>query len=249
VKVFGKTDVGKRRANNQDQFVVDRDLQFFAIADGMGGHAAGEVASQIAIETLVERIPANGRTESDETAPQPETRLVEAILEGNRRICESVTTHEERRGMGTTLVTFWHVADNALIGHVGDSRAYRLREGQLDRLTEDHSWVEEQVRRGVLSDEEAHNHPMRNVVTRAMGSAESPEVELNHAEVRPGDLYLLCSDGLNSMVSDEEIRQTLARYADSPEEACGGLIEQANAKGGDDNITVIVIGIEEQDIS
>lgn len=248
MKVFGKTDVGKRRANNQDHFVVDRDASFYAIADGMGGHAAGEVASEIAIETLVEHVGNVEEAGKNGDLGTLEEALVAAIRDGNRRICDSVVDHEERRGMGTTLVTFWRRDGKALIGHVGDSRAYRLRDGKLTRLTDDHSWVEEQVRRGVLSDQEAVNHPMRNVVTRAMGTPDGLDVEINHDDMQSGDLYLLCSDGLNSMIGDDEIRATLARYVDDPEAACDGLIEQANAKGGDDNITVIVIRVEDDDI-
>jgi serine/threonine protein phosphatase PrpC len=241
--VFGMTDVGRRRENNQDQFVVDDDHGFFAIADGMGGHAAGEVASQIAIEALSEAMRLNsddddGDGDGTQNASQ---RLVHAVVEGNRRICDSVLARGEWRGMGTTIVALLALGDRAVIGHVGDSRAYLLREGQLSRLTEDHSWVGEQVRLGLLTDEEAQQHPMRNIVTRAMGNRLELDVELNEATVEPGDVFMLCSDGLNSMMTDDVIREALQVHRSSPQEACQALIDLANERGGDDNITVVVM--------
>ncbi len=241
--VFGMTDVGRRREKNQDQFVVDDDHGFFAIADGMGGHAAGEVASQIAIEALSEAMRRiRGESKDGDSDPQDASqRLVHAVTEGNRRICESVLARGEWRGMGTTIVALLTLGDRAVIGHVGDSRAYLLREGQLRRLTEDHSWVGEQVRLGLLTDEEAQKHPMRNIVTRAMGNRVEIDVELNEAVVEPGDVFMLCSDGLNSMMTDDLIREALQNHKDSPREACEALVNLANERGGDDNITVIVM--------
>jgi len=238
---FGMSDIGRRRENNQDRFLVDPDRQVYAVADGMGGHAAGEVASRIAIDALADTIgpgsTVNGNFSPDEAA----SRLSAAVQEGNRRICESVLTHDEWRGMGTTLVALVGVGDRAIIGHVGDSRAYRLRHDALERLTSDHSYVGEQVRLGLLTDEEAQRHPMRNIVTRAMGNRPDLEVEVSEEQVRPGDLYLLCSDGLNSMLEDERIGELLRHNRHDPEAACRALIEAANARGGEDNITVIVL--------
>ena len=237
MKVFGLTDVGRRRDNNQDQFVVDDSLGLYAIADGMGGHAAGEVASQIAINALADSVRGNGTT--GESMEELGNQLVQAVHEGNRRICESVLARQEWRGMGTTLVALRIVGRRAVIGHVGDSRAYRARDGRLERLTSDHSWVSEQVKLGLLSDEEAARHPMRNIVTRALGNRADVEVELSVESLQDGDTLLLCSDGLNSMLGDAEILETLTAHAE-PREACRALIERANARGGDDNITVIV---------
>jgi protein phosphatase len=239
--VFGMTDRGRRRENNQDQFVVDEDNGFYAIADGMGGHAAGEIASHIAIEALAEAMRQNDGSDPQDDPAEAGQRLIHAVHEGNRRICESVLARGEWRGMGTTIVALMTLGDRALIGHVGDSRAYLLRDGRLLRLTNDHSWVGEQVRLGLLTDEEAQQHPMRNIVTRAMGNRMELEVELNEANVEPGDTFLLCSDGLNSMLTDIEIRQTLETNRADPQAACQALVDQANAHGGDDNVTVIVV--------
>lgn len=242
VDVFGLSDVGRRRDNNQDRFLVDTERGVFAIADGMGGHAAGEVASNIAIEALAESL---GIVADDADGPNgveaAGRELAAAFHEGNRRICESVLTHGEWRGMGTTIVALLALGDRAVIGHVGDSRAYRLRDGELSLITDDHSWVGEQVRMGLLTETEARRHPMRNIVTRAMGNRPEVDVELTETELRPGDVYLLCSDGLNSMLNDDEIRETLAAHEVDPREACQALVERANARGGEDNISVIVL--------
>jgi protein phosphatase len=234
---FGKTDIGLRREANQDHFVVDDALGLYAVADGMGGHAAGEVASQIAIEALSEVVRSNGVPETTDDA---ERSLTRALREGNRRIFESVLEREDWRGMGTTIVALLEVGEHALIGHVGDSRAYLLRDGRLERLTEDHSWVSEQVRLGLLTSEEAARHPMRNIVTRALGNREDVEVEVRAQTLRPGDVILLCSDGLNSMLFDDEILEALRSHARDPRAACEDLIDRANARGGEDNVTVIV---------
>ena len=233
-RVHGLTDVGRRRENNQDQLLVDEQRDVYAIADGMGGHAAGEVASSIAIKALAETI----QDVSDEEANQ---FLVDAFQEGNRRICESVLARGEWRGMGTTIVALVRRDDRVIIGHVGDSRSYVLRNGALVQLTDDHSWVAEQVRMGLLTNEEAHKHPMRNIVTRAMGNRLELEVDVSEQPIQPGDVFLLCSDGLNSMLGDEQISEILSRHQDDPVEACRALIDAANEHGGDDNITVIVL--------
>ena len=239
-RVHGLTDVGRRRENNQDQLLVDEQRDVYAIADGMGGHAAGEVASSIAIQALAETI----NDISDEEANQ---FLVDAFQEGNRRICESVLARGEWRGMGTTIVALVRRDDRVIIGHVGDSRSYVLRDGALVQLTDDHSWVAEQVRMGLLTHEEAHKHPMRNIVTRAMGNRAELEVDVSEQAIQPGDVFLLCSDGLNSMLDDEKISEILSLHHDDPVEACRALIDAANESGGDDNITVIVLATANSD--
>jgi protein phosphatase len=238
---FGLTDVGRRRESNQDQLLVDDARGVYAVADGMGGHAAGEVASHIAIEALADAMVNNDADPGSMSAEQAAKRLETAFLEGNRRICESVTTRGEWRGMGTTIVAMVALADKAVIGHVGDSRAYLLREERLQRLTNDHSWVNEQVRLGLLTDEEADRHPMRNIITRALGNREDLEVDVTLEPVVPGDVFLLCSDGLNTMLSDEEIRQVLCDNQGDPETTCRILVDKANARGGEDNITVVIL--------
>jgi len=239
-RVFGLTDVGRRRESNQDSLLVAPERGLYAVADGMGGHAAGEVASHIAIEALSEVLRDSAFDRDDVDARQAGSRLQDAFVEGNQRICDSVVTRGEWRGMGTTIVALVTLKDRAIIGHVGDSRAYLLRDGTLRRLTDDHSWVSEQVRMGLMTDEEAHRHPMRNIVTRALGNRPALDVDINEAEVLPLDVFLLCSDGLNSMLTDREIFETLQKSRSDPEEACRGLVDAANAKGGEDNITVIV---------
>jgi protein phosphatase len=226
---YGLTDVGRRRESNQDSLLVAPERGVYAVADGMGGHAAGEVASHIAIEALSETLVTDS-LDGEEIDAQ----------EVANRICDSVVSRGEWRGMGTTIVALITLGGRAVIGHVGDSRAYLLRDGTLRRLTHDHSWVSEQVRMGLMTDEEAHRHPMRNIVTRALGNRPALDVEISAADVRPTDVFLLCSDGLNSMLTDNEIHETLSRNAADPEAACRELIDHANHKGGEDNITVIV---------
>ena len=244
-RVFGVTDVGRVRENNQDNMLIDDNRRLYAVADGMGGHAAGEVASQLAISTLAATM------DDQENSGEPEEvreQLAKAFREGNRRICESVVTRNEWRGMGTTIVAMVALEDNAVIGHVGDSRAYLLREGRLQRLTSDHSWVNEQVKLGLLTDDEAHRHPMRNIVTRALGNRTDLQVEITDSDVQPGDLFVLCSDGLNSMLNDDQIHATLTEHASDPEAACRALVEQANERGGEDNITVICVAACADDV-
>jgi len=246
-QVFGLTDVGRRRESNQDALLVAPERGLYAVADGMGGHAAGEVASHIAIEALSE-VLRDVAFLTDHTDPKTAgTRLQVAFVEGNQRICDSVVTRGEWRGMGTTIVALVTLEDRAVIGHVGDSRAYLLRDGTLRRLTDDHSWVSEQVRMGLMTDEEAHRHPMRNIVTRALGNRPALDVDINEAEAVPADVFLLCSDGLNSMLTDREISETLHANRQDPEVACQKLVEAANAKGGEDNITVIVCLVSDEE--
>jgi protein phosphatase len=238
LRSHGLTDVGKIRESNEDQFLVDDAIGLYAVADGMGGHAAGEVASEIAVRSVAEWLRGSPRAETEDEARR---RLEEALSEANRKICESTAAHDERRGMGTTMVALLALPDRAVIAHVGDSRAYLLREGRLRLLTSDHSWVNEQVRMGILSEQDAQRHPMRNVVTRALGSRGEVRVDITQEPIRPGDAFLLCSDGLNVMLEDEEIREALAREASDPEAACRALVDAANGSGGEDNTTVVVV--------
>jgi protein phosphatase len=239
-RVAGLSDVGRCRAVNQDHYLVDPSSGLYAVADGMGGHAAGEVASRIAIETLSEVMRReNGSSWNDTT--EAARALEEALAVGNRRICESTASHAEWRGMGTTIVAAVTVNDRIVLGHVGDSRAYLLRDGRLRQLTSDHSLVNEQVKMGLLTWEEAQRHPHRNIVTRALGNQPQVAVDLVEESLHPGDAVLLCSDGLNSMLVDAEIRDALDQHRATPHAACRLLVERANASGGEDNVTVIVL--------
>jgi protein phosphatase len=241
VTAFGLTDVGRRRDSNEDDFLLEPGRGVYAVADGMGGHAAGEIASHLAIETLREVL------DRDQTSGEPigvedaAEWLRDAVVEANRRICDSIRLHEERRGMGTTVVALVHSGENAVVGHVGDSRLYLLRGNELRRMTSDHSWVNEQVKLGLMNDDTAQRHPMRNIVTRALGSRPDVLVDLTSMQVHLGDVCLLCSDGLNTMLSDEQIHSILRVHRDDPEAACRALVEEANRHGGEDNVTVVVL--------
>jgi protein phosphatase len=240
IRAAGLSDVGRCRKTNQDEFLMDASRGVYAIADGMGGHAAGEVASDLAIHALSATLKEHGAANGSWTPERAAEVLHEALNDGNRRICESVRSRAEWRGMGTTMVALVLAGETAVIGHVGDSRAYLLRDGDLRQLTSDHSWVNEQVKLGLLTDEQAQRHPMRNIVTRALGNQPQVEVDVVREGIRPGDVFALCSDGLNGMLTHEEIREILASHAGVPGDACRALVDRANHNGGEDNITVIV---------
>jgi PPM family protein phosphatase len=230
------TDVGRQRSINQDAGLI-LDLPrggLFAVADGMGGHAAGELAANLALDTLSSSF-LNGRG----AAPE---RLAEAVQEANLAVLRSAVG--EYVGMGTTLVALVIDRAAALIAHVGDSRAYLLRAGVLHRLTEDHSWVAEQVRLGHLTEDEARNHQWRSVVSNALGGEERVRLELYGLPLRRGDRLLLCSDGLSGVISEAELYAVMAQQPD-PDLAVRQLIDLSNAEGGPDNITAIVVDIEQ----
>lgn len=245
VSAFGLTDVGRRRESNEDDFLLEPGHGVYAVADGMGGHAAGEIASRLAIETLQEVLQRNDTPFKPTSADDAAEWLREAVVEANRRICDSIRLHEERRGMGTTVVALVHAGEDAVVGHVGDSRMYLLRGGELLRMTSDHSWVNEQVKLGLMNDDTAQRHPMRNIVTRALGSRPDVLVDLTSLQIRPGDVFLLCSDGLNTMLADDQIHAVMLAHRHDPEAACKALVEEANRHGGDDNVTVVVACIAE----
>jgi len=228
VERAGATDVGRQRHTNEDSLVIAP--PFFAVADGMGGAKAGEVASRLAVEAFTE---AQGSDES------PEAQLVRILRDANKRIYELAVSDDSRRGMGTTLTAVKVHGHDVSIGHVGDSRAYRLREGELEQLTKDHSLVAELERTGQITAEAAEHHPQRSIITRALGPEPDVEVDTYTVAGRAGDVYLLCSDGLTGMVSDGEMASIL-RGADSLEAAAGVLVKAANQSGGKDNITVVL---------
>jgi protein phosphatase len=227
------TDVGRQRNTNEDALIVAPPV--FAVADGMGGAKAGEVASRIATEAF------SGEPDAEAS---PERRLVEIAREANRRIHELAKRDEARRGMGTTLTAAVVHDEEVSIGHVGDSRAYRLREGKLEQLTRDHSLVAELERSGQISAEAAEHHPQRSIITRALGPEPEVEVDTYTISGRPGDVYLLCSDGLTSMISDEDVA-TILRQSDSLQEGADALVRAANQSGGKDNITVVLFRLDE----
>lgn len=242
-----RTDVGRKRKGNEDSFIVNEDEGLFVVADGMGGHAAGEVASRMAVESIEEFVRLTGSDreitwpfEIDETLPLDANRLKIAIRLANRKVIKLPEERHEYQGMATTVVAALFSEPTAFIAHVGDSRAYRLRDGELVQLTNDHSWVNEQVVSGVITSSQARTHPLRNVVTRAVGSRWDLQVDILREPIEEGDVYVLCSDGLSSMIEDRQIADALASAPDA-QTACATLIDQANEAGGEDNITVIVI--------
>lgn len=236
----GVTDPGRRRRRNEDAYVAVPPL--FAIADGMGGAQAGEVASGLAAAVLEEA------TGDDPGSGKGEERVALLIQEANRRVFQRSNEDAATSGMGTTMtVALLDGADGTIaFGHVGDSRAYRVRGGELEQLTDDHSLVGELVRSGRLSPEEAEAHPQRSVITRALGTEPDVDVDTFTVEAEPDDVYLLCSDGLTDMVSQHDILKAVAASADL-DDAARTLVDAANDGGGEDNITVVLFQIEGKD--
>src|SRR5436309_14476234 len=228
-----KTDTGRQRRDNEDSAFARAPV--FVVADGMGGAQAGEVASKIAIETFEAGLSDSG---------SPEERLAVRVREANRRIYDRSRTELGREGMGTTLTAAYLGDGSVAIAHVGDSRAYLFRDGTLQRLTQDHSLVDELVRRGKLTEEQAAEHPQRSIITRALGPEPDVEVDTWTYPGRAGDVVLLCSDGLTSMISEERVRATLDSH-DDLNSAADALINAANEAGGRDNITVVLFRLEE----
>jgi serine/threonine protein phosphatase PrpC len=228
-----KTDTGRRRMRNEDAYVFEPPL--FAIADGMGGARAGEIAAGLAAAAL----------RDERLGVVDEASLEAAIFEANRRIWERSVADPGTAGMGTTVtVAFVDApASQIVFGHVGDSRAYRLRAGELEQVTTDHSLVAELVESGVLTPEEAERHPQRSAITRAVGTERTIDVDVFTVPAELGDLLLLCSDGLTDMLSEDEIAATLLETDRDPEKAAGALVAAANARGGEDNITVVLFEI------
>jgi serine/threonine protein phosphatase PrpC len=230
---FEQSDTGRQRRANEDSLYVRSPL--FVVADGMGGAQAGEVASQLAVEVFSRGLPDGGTAEA---------RLAARVAEANQAIHEVSRRDADRAGMGTTLTAAYVGEKDVAIAHVGDSRAYRWRDGALERLTDDHSLVEELMRQGKLTAEEADEHPQRSIITRALGPEPAVQVDTRTAPARDGDVFLLCSDGLTSMIGERVIAEVLA---DSPTLADAGraLVHAANEAGGRDNITVVLFRVEE----
>jgi PPM family protein phosphatase len=229
-----RTDTGRQRRANEDAYYVRAPV--FVVADGMGGAQAGEVASRIAAEAFDRDLPSG----------PPEAALREAFESANRKIHDHAATDESHAGMGTTLTAAIVDAEReeVAIGHVGDSRAYRLRGSKLERLTQDHSLVEELRRKGQLTDEQAEEHPQRSIITRALGPEAEVEPDVGTVTARPGDIYLVCSDGLTTMIGEERIAQIL-RSSTSLDAAVRALVDEANRAGGRDNITAVAFKLEE----
>jgi serine/threonine protein phosphatase PrpC len=231
VIAYGKTDKGRVRKENEDAFCIEEDLGLLAIADGMGGHASGEMASEMAIEILRESIKREGE-------PLPH-RLSSAVKLANRMIYEAAQSQSQLNGMGTTLTALLLNGNRLSIAHVGDSRAYLIREGVIEQITDDHTIVSEQVARGMMTREEAARSGIRNILSRALGIAPEVDVDMEELTVSEGDQFVLCSDGLSELILEEEILSEV-RSSKRPDLACDELVNLANQRGGVDNITVIV---------
>jgi protein phosphatase len=230
----GATDTGRKRRRNEDSYVIAPPL--FAVADGMGGAQAGEIASRLAAAAL---------EDTDPGSLSGEDRVMSLIQEANRRVYERSNEDPNASGMGTTITVALVEDEGVTIGHVGDSRAYRYREGSIEQITEDHSLVNELMKSGKLSPEEAETHPQRSVITRALGTDPDVDVDSFTVETQTGDVFLLCSDGLTTMVDDIDILGVLERHHDDLDRATKSLVSAANRGGGEDNITVIAFAISD----
>jgi serine/threonine protein phosphatase PrpC len=252
----GKSDVGQQRENNEDSFRIVEALELFVISDGMGGEAHGEVASALAVETVVKYCmdaaqdagPAPAAANENPAWSMDTKRLFQAAHLANKKVFESAAAHPERQGMGATLTAAWINEQKLSIAHVGDSRAYLLRTGALQQLTNDHSLVAEQVRRGMMTASEAEHSEMQSVLLRALGTQPEVEVDAEEHTLFPRDILLMCSDGLTRMVTEPEIAGTLQAEPD-PGKAAEKLVALANENGGADNVTVIVIRMEAEEKS
>ncbi|HEX8617936.1 MAG TPA: Stp1/IreP family PP2C-type Ser/Thr phosphatase [Thermoanaerobaculia bacterium] len=247
VKAFGLTHVGRQRQHNEDTFLVEGDAKLFLVADGMGGHAAGEIASRIAVDSINEFIVHTKEDDGtwphayDEHFKRSTNRLMAAVRMANTRVLEAMRKDARLRGMGTTVVACLADGTTVSVAHVGDSRAYLIRDGQLSRVTNDHSWVFEQVQAGMLTEAEAEKHPLRNVITRALGGALQVSPDASEIEAQPGDVLLLCSDGLTGMVPESEILRIVTANKGDLQKICQQLIDAANERGGLDNITAVLV--------
>ena len=257
LRIAGLSDTGLVREHNEDCIAVRPDLGLVVLADGMGGHRAGEIASALAVQAVVDELEralaepelALGADVAHRAGALPgagsdgaETAylMLNTLAQANALVYQSAQTSPERTGMGTTIVVALFAAGRVTVAHVGDSRAYRLRDAQLERLTHDHSVIEEAVRKGMFTREEAQRNFKKNIITRALGVGPDVDTDVQQFEVRSGDLYLFCSDGLTDMVSDADLQSALVESGDHPDRAAQHLIELANKGGGRDNISVVL---------
>jgi protein phosphatase len=250
VRFAGQTDIGVTRSHNEDALHLPVDERLAIVADGMGGHASGEVASKMAVDTVVEYFKETAEEQTltwpfkvDREGRADMTRLVTAIKLANLEIHEQAQRDPACRGMGTTIVSALFLDDKIVVGHVGDSRLYRLRDNEISQVTEDHSLINDYIKMKRMTAEEAASWPHKNVIVRALGMKETVQVDVHTEVARMGDCYMLCSDGLSGMITDDKIRDLVAGEHDL-DRAAERLITAANAAGGKDNITVILARIE-----
>jgi protein phosphatase len=246
------TDVGRKRKGNEDSVIANPEQRLFVVADGMGGHAAGEIASKVAVDSINEFVCLTGGDDEitwpfglDEGISYDGNRLKTAVRYANRKVLEAVKEKAEYEGMATTVAAVLVDGSTANLAHVGDSRVYLYRGDELQQLTSDHSWVNEQLQSGIISAEQARGHPLRNVVTRALGGKVDLQVDMQAQPMEADDILLVCSDGLTTMVTDEEIARVLSETRGDIEAGASGLVAEANARGGEDNITVVLLQFQE----
>ncbi len=244
---WGASDVGRKRHHNEDSLLCNNELSLFAVADGMGGHLGGERASRMAVEILEREIEKAWREGTLATAAANAAKeadpvgalLRQAVIEADRSIYETALANPALAGMGTTLTALLFDGDQLHMGHVGDSRAYLYRDGRARQLTEDHSWIQEQVRAGLISAEEARESRFRNIITRSVGFEPSVEPDLTALSVQAGDCFVICSDGLSNYLSADEVGQVLTGHF--YRDVAKVFVDMANERGGDDNVTCLVI--------
>ena len=247
-----RSDPGLRRTSNEDSYCTRDDVGLFMVADGMGGHVAGEVASRMAVDAIQNFIQETAGADKNRTWPFPfdptisleANRLKAAFRLANRQIANASADAADLRGMATTASALLAGRQNACVAHVGDSRVYAMRGGRLEQITNDHSWVEEQVRAGTMTESAARQHPWRNVVTRALSGGADPEIDVIELKLQPRERLLLCSDGLSGVVPHDEIARVLGDQTLDLQSICDRLIDAANAGGGPDNITALVLEVD-----
>ncbi len=248
INLYGKTDIGLNRENNEDNFCIDETMNLFIVADGMGGHASGQVASKIAVDVIKERLQYVLKKDNIEYYQNPKNSkhanyLVNCIHIANQVIYEAGQKYQQNKGMGTTIAAALIDGNNLIVANVGDSRLYLIRDNTINQLTMDHSLVMEQVRKGLITLEEANKSDMQNVLLRALGNEQTVEVDVSEMPLNNNDYILLCSDGMVRMVNDEKILEVIQELKD-PKIICEKLITLANNAGGKDNITVVVANIK-----
>ncbi|MCA8913200.1 MAG: Stp1/IreP family PP2C-type Ser/Thr phosphatase [Planctomycetes bacterium] len=242
VQMVTATDVGLQRKNNEDACALVEEAGLCVVADGMGGHLGGEIASNIAIDTVTEAFKGRPRNGQDER--KDAELLTKCVKTANKEIYRRGNADAALKNMGTTIVAVVLSGDYLVTANVGDSRIYRLRDGKLQQITEDHSWVGELRKKNLISEEDARSHPLKNIITRALGMEPTVEVDVKWEKAKSGDIYLLCSDGLTDLIPDSEITEKMVGSGDKLDVMSKALIDAANAAGGTDNITVGLCRVE-----
>jgi len=252
ISADAQSDVGRKRKGNEDALCLNDEQRLYVVADGMGGHAAGEVASRVAVDAIAEFVELTGGNQEitwpfglDDTISYEGNRLKTAVRHANTRVIEATRESAEYEGMATTVAAVLVDGDIANLAHVGDSRIYLWNGESIEQLTRDHSWVNEQIENGAISPDQARSHPLRNVVTRALGGRADLVVDIQSRRMAAGDMLLLCSDGLTTMIPDDGIARILRESDGDVARATTALVSEANERGGEDNITVVLLKFEE----